>query len=444
MDVSFGDSGPPQVSNVAYSQFQRKEHNQQKGKLIELEKEFEFRFEVEFDNTITIQLIQGTAESFGTELALQQLYSFGSGCNASIFTWHGCTLEITGQCHYYIANETPMISYLNIHNAIDLERNSARERQCDGPRVMLVGPCDSGKTTLSKIFLSYAVRSGSQPMFVDIDIGQGSITVPGMLSALQISQPVPVGQGDISSNAPIVYFYGHLNPSENVKLYKLQIANLVKDIKAKCENNADVRASGLIVNTCGWVDGLGFDLLLYSIDTLMVDTVLVIDHERLFSDLSRKYSNASIRMVKLIKSGGVITRSQPYRRKMRIDRIREYFYGCGKDTLYPYQTVLDFKEVIIYKIGGGPQAPSSALPIGASPTMDPVRLIEISPCTELVHSLLGVVHAKSPETILVSNLAGFLIVTEVNLERQKLTCLIPCPGPLPSRYLLLGSLKFLE
>jgi len=147
--------------------------------------------------------------------------------------------------------------------------------------------------------------------------------------------------------------------------------------------------------------------------------------------------------VKLAKSGGVVTRDPTYRRKTRMNRIREYFYGIAGD-LCPHSTVVDFKDVVIYKVGGGPLAPQSALPIGAQSSVDPVRLVEIIPSSEIVHSVLGVSHAKTPELILNSNLAGFLYVTEVNFERQKITFLAPCPGPLPSKYLVLGSLKWLE
>ncbi|KAJ3050643.1 Cleavage polyadenylation factor subunit clp1, partial [Quaeritorhiza haematococci] len=39
----------------------------------------------------------------------------------------------------------------------------------EGPRVMIVGPADVGKTALSKILLNYAVKQGRKPLFVDID-----------------------------------------------------------------------------------------------------------------------------------------------------------------------------------------------------------------------------------------------------------------------------------
>jgi len=124
-------------------------------------------------------------------------------------------------------------------------------------------------------------------------------------------------------------------------------------------------------------------------------------------------------------------------------KIRDYFYGIGGD-LCPHSTVINIRDITIYKVGGGPQAPLSALPIGSESTVDPIRLVEIVPSGDILHSILGVSHAKVPEQILHSNLAGFLYVTEVNFERQKITVLAPCPGPLPGKYLILGSLKWLE
>lgn len=37
--------------------------------------------------------------------------------------------------------------------------------------------------------------------------------------------------------SPTAYFYGHLSPSENAKLYKLLISNLARDINKKFEKN---------------------------------------------------------------------------------------------------------------------------------------------------------------------------------------------------------------
>ncbi len=38
--------------------------------------------------------------------------------------------------------------------------------------------------------------------------------------------------------------------------------------------------SGLIVNTCGWIDGMGYELLVHVITAFEADMVLVIDNDR--------------------------------------------------------------------------------------------------------------------------------------------------------------------
>jgi len=78
----------------------------------ELDAETEYRFELDPGTSLAIkvrqrrlsvllqglnflQLVQGQAEVFGTELAKAKQYLFGSECKASVFTWQGCVLEIS-------------------------------------------------------------------------------------------------------------------------------------------------------------------------------------------------------------------------------------------------------------------------------------------------------------------------------------------------------------
>lgn len=65
-----------------------------------------------------------------------------------------------------------MISYLNMHLALEQLREESKARYEPGPRVLIVGPEDVGKTSLSKILLAYALRHGRQPIFVDLDVNE--------------------------------------------------------------------------------------------------------------------------------------------------------------------------------------------------------------------------------------------------------------------------------
>lgn len=48
--------------------------------------------------------------------------------------------------------------------------------------VLIAGQVDSGKSSLASLLASYAVRLGRAPLFVDLDVGQGNIGVPGTQS----------------------------------------------------------------------------------------------------------------------------------------------------------------------------------------------------------------------------------------------------------------------
>ncbi len=100
--------------------------------------------------------------------------------------------KIKGTYHSYIANETPMITYMNIYTALEDRRQRSLRKLEAEPRVILVGPTDSGKSSIARILLSYAARRGHEPTYVDLDVGQGSITVPGAVAAVPVDLPVPV------------------------------------------------------------------------------------------------------------------------------------------------------------------------------------------------------------------------------------------------------------
>ena len=71
-----------------------------------------------------------------------------------------------------------------------------------------------------------------------------------------------------------------------------------------------------------------------------------------------------VSVVRLHSSGGVVSRTPAVRKQARMQRVREYFYGVRGD-LSPHSQTVRLDDLRIYRIGGGPRAPTSALPIGA-------------------------------------------------------------------------------
>lgn len=160
--------------------------NEDKKSLIQefkLDLDNELRFEVESKNEkVYLTLKGGKAEVFGTELVKGKTYDFASGAKVAVYTWHGCTIEVKGKTDVsYVAKETPMVTYSNCHAALEFMRVEAEKENKKGPTTMVVGPNDVGKSTVCRILLNYAVRMGRRPIFVDLDVGQGQISIPGTI-----------------------------------------------------------------------------------------------------------------------------------------------------------------------------------------------------------------------------------------------------------------------
>lgn len=88
----------------------------------------------------------------------------------------------------YETDSTPMVAYVNTHVQLEARRDVALSNRDKGPRVIIVGPVDHGKSTLSQILSAYAVRLDRTPLFIDLDIGQGSFCVPGCIYGIPLDK----------------------------------------------------------------------------------------------------------------------------------------------------------------------------------------------------------------------------------------------------------------
>ena len=125
------------------------------GQIFELCADEELRVEVECpkNEVVTVELKSGVAEIFGTEMVPNEKYTFKNGAKIAVFTFHGCQILILGNLGIqpYTSSETPMIMYLNIHAALEKIRVDAdKSTDSKGPVTMVVGPTDSGKSTLCR------------------------------------------------------------------------------------------------------------------------------------------------------------------------------------------------------------------------------------------------------------------------------------------------------
>ncbi|KAJ2782615.1 Cleavage polyadenylation factor subunit clp1 [Coemansia javaensis] len=428
----------------------------------------ELRFEVDFRRTVSVRLRAGHAEYFGAELGPEATYEF-SGENGAIFSWEGCTLAVAGECaSAYVAGETPMVAYINVHMALQQQRR----RQGAAPRVMVVGPADCGKTSLARLLLNYAARQGEAPLFVDLDPASASVTVPGTLSATAITKTVDIecgfmGHAASSSagppEAPLVWHFGHEDPAANPRLFCALVDRAAAAVDRRLAADARAGAAGIVVDTRGSSDAGRDPAVLHAIEALRINVLAVVGNERMYSALETQLAGRGIAVLRLPRSGGAVDRSPAFRQLLNAKVVRQYFYGTPRDEAASFSTVVNFDDIAVLRVGEDAVAPSSTLPLGearrpAATTVVPVALDE-----SLVHSILAVTDAPRPasddddataaekmavdapaDALVGIQAIGFVSVTRVEMDRRRLIVVSPVAGRLQKHVLLHGDTKWME
>lgn len=412
--------------------------------------EHELRFEIPLEHVgdITLTLEHGSAEVFGIELALNRPYILPPGINAAAFTWLGATLSLAAPpaVMAYTAGDTPMPLYIAAHSVLQSRRALAKSAGIPGPRAIVVGPRDCGKTALVQLLATYGIKVNSSVIVADLDpSGCGAAgVVPGAV-ALSIVKHLDLESGGLVHDKVTSVMVGHASPRHNMlvssKIFET-MGNILDSFLSVREMNP---SGGCIIDTSGDIDGPdGPACVIAAVKALKADVVFVLGAERLYASVKAEFEGSAIETVLLAKSGGVVSRDDSSRMAMRSRQIKHYFYGAD-NRLSPFSTVLDFSEITVLKVGGvAAVVPDSVLPIGAQSTLDPLKPSPVAALSDTLHKILGVSQANTPEQVLTSPVFGYVHVVKIDLERNTLTVLAPSPGRIPSNFLLAGDAKWIE
>ena len=526
-----------------------------------LQRREELRFEVTFggsssstlstaSGTTSFCLQKGSCELYGCELALGKTYTIAhGGIKAALFTWYGCVIDLgaaednSGGVEFfsYTSDETDAnVTFVNTHAQLEALRDDAMGGKDpsgtgQGPRVMIVGPPECGKSTLTKTLVAYACKVGRTPLMVDLDPMDNSVSVPGSLAVAPMHQSavsvetyattgLPVSGSMSSSNSnnnsnnsssnsnavhPLVVYHGStdkLHPD----LFRGQVDALGESIERRLESDELARSSGIIVNTNGWIRDEGYDCLLHTAKVLKITVLLIVGHDRLYSMLTSHYKKQqklqeqqaseedptitsmppSPKIIKLPRSGGVVSRPSRFVSNCRSRAIKRYFYGdmvavdptasddptdndvsmaiassSDKKTyrltnqLTPFAIQLPFADVTVYKLSSMALS-TSLLPVNAqSQSTDAIQIVEVDIQNDpeiakgLQHSLVAVCHPLAValyestgkgRDLVTAGVAGFCAVDKVITETDQLHLLSPCAGGLPSKTLIVGDITWME
>jgi len=282
-----------------------------------------------------------------------------------------------------------MVEYSNVHFALETMREEAQMSGKDGPRVLLLGPENAGKTSLAKILTAYSTKVGRQPLVVNLDPTEGMLSVPGTLTATAFRTMLDIEEGWGSSpmsgpspvpvKLPLVYSYPMPNPLDaEGSVYKPVVSRLALSVTGRMAEDEDARETGIIVDTPGILSSGkpgSLELINHIVTEFAITTILVIGTERLYSAMAKQYDNKPsasataavfderISVVKLSKSGGCVDRDAAFLKATRESQIRSYFFGnpiastgtsalslssSSAVTLSPHAQQLDFAALPVY------------------------------------------------------------------------------------------------
>ncbi|EEP80352.1 conserved hypothetical protein [Uncinocarpus reesii 1704] len=289
-----------------------------------------------------------------------------------------------------------MAEYANVHFALEtMRQEAAAAAGREGPRVLILGPEDAGKTSLAKILTGYATKMGRQPLVVNLDPSEGMLSVPGALTATAFRSMIDVEEGWGSSptsgpspipvKLPLVYFYGLPSPLDGEGgFYKAVVSRLALAVTGRMAEDQEAREAGVIIDTPGIVGqgkGASEDIIHHIVTEFSISTILVIGSERLYSTMVKNYDNKPIAtsataaasderisVVKVTKSGGCVDRDATFMKYVRESQIRSYFFGSPVPStassalslsstatgtaiaLSPHTSHVDFDSLTVYSI----------------------------------------------------------------------------------------------
>ncbi|GAA5878021.1 hypothetical protein JCM1840_001719 [Sporobolomyces johnsonii] len=280
----------------------------------------ELRFELESPtDALSVTLLSGYAEVFGCELVPGASYGFANEQRGAVWApgvnGEGAEVEMSNLDSVYLASESPLPTYFNLHLSLSRLRLLSRpssfsltrdlsqpDDEVPPPRVLVVGERGSGKSSLIKMLTNWRNRearatlakSGNRAApgltVVNLDPSDGAWTVPGTVGVVSTSSllptttpaapfgtsfssgppvpfPPPTSTSDSDSAPyvapvnpdayapalnPLVYYYGHLSPTLNEPHYDLLLKSVAGAVKRKVdEAGMDGWKSGYLVDTPG-------------------------------------------------------------------------------------------------------------------------------------------------------------------------------------------------
>ncbi|GAV74388.1 MobB domain-containing protein/Clp1 domain-containing protein [Cephalotus follicularis] len=215
------------------------------------------------------------------------------------------------------------------------------------PIAFICGPKNSGKTTFSRYLLNTLLHSAyryRKAAYLDTDVGQPEFTTPGFLSLTVVDKLTPDLTIPCLKTPERCFFFGDVSakrdPAAYLK-YTFSLYDYYRKEYCMISESAVKTELPVIVNTAGWVKGIGYDILVDMLKYIAPTHVVKISISTESKNLPAGafWSNgdypAAVNLIE-IHSACEVNRSVPNQKNARLLRdlrIMAYFQQCFPSDL---------------------------------------------------------------------------------------------------------------
>lgn len=256
-------------------------------------------------------LLVGASYGKGSEVIVPSMRSYGvlslKETVLRVFLGEGARIEKP------LEGEEVVQEWLKVAETIWRDRESTPEKKL---KIMIIGPVESGKTTLAAFVSNYITQRGGSVCLIELDVGQEDLCVPGTISLTRVTNTF-VWQRGLQQIA--FRYVGCITPSY---CRSDIVAGAYDLLRSRHVEGCDA----VVVNTDGWVDGEAAIEFKHELVRWIRPTHIIL----LGRDTYARFGPALSPLVKALEAptpGKVRERSREERRYLRQQAYRKYFEG---------------------------------------------------------------------------------------------------------------------
>jgi polynucleotide 5'-hydroxyl-kinase GRC3/NOL9 len=227
-------------------------------------------------------------------------------------------------------------------NYLDLEKNKIEQntigtkiwdniinsiQETGRKRIIIIGPSDTGKSTLTLFISNKLISRGFRPLVIDSDIGQGELSPPACIGSRIISrQTIDLSKG----NFGYIIFIGNIQPIG----YESRIINSIKKVHDKLNTNNNIT----LINTDGYVGNNEKNYKIELIEKIKPDCIICLGSNDqtidLFEIIKEKFSkNTNIQILKGQSPHQEIKKNLSERREKRLLKYSTLFKPYTRNVI---------------------------------------------------------------------------------------------------------------